>query len=275
MDENETPPEPRPPEPADRVSIVTPMISRDLRQRLIFYGIWGALAVAIAIYFRGILLPFMLALLVAYVMSPLVDRLERRMKRWVAVVVIYIALVGSIVGFSVIGLPRLAAEIEKLAREVPSALAEARNQWLPEMERRIRRAMGQSGPPEAIDGATSPPNEAGATGAAPEANAPDAAGAEGQPAARPLTRAERLAAEREARRREREEAMRESISVRPARGGGYEITLPPDGFIISPEGSASAFRRRITSENSATSRPRSWRRSRGSRTTRRTRRARC
>ncbi|MBK8590663.1 MAG: AI-2E family transporter [Sandaracinaceae bacterium] len=99
------------------------LVSRDLQQRMIFYGLWGALALAIIVVFREVLLPFFLAVVVAYVLAPLVDVLERRMKRWVAVVTIYALLVGSMVTFAVLGLPRLAAEIEKLAREAPLAAA--------------------------------------------------------------------------------------------------------------------------------------------------------
>jgi predicted PurR-regulated permease PerM len=110
---------------------------------MIFYGLWGALALGIIVVFREVLLPFFLAVVVAYVLAPLVDVLERRMKRWVAVVTIYALLVGSMVTFAVLGLPRLAAEIEKLAREAPHALAQVRDTWLPEMERQMRDSMGQ------------------------------------------------------------------------------------------------------------------------------------
>ena len=142
-----TEPPPAPSEstdPSARGLLPTALISRDLQQRLIFYGLWGALMLGILVVFREVLLPFFLAVVVAYVMSPLVDWLQRWMARWVAVVTIYALLVGTMVTFTVLGVPRLAAEIEKLAKDAPSALAELRDEWLPAIERRMRDSMGQA-----------------------------------------------------------------------------------------------------------------------------------
>ena len=210
------PPRPSRPssEPALRAQIEAPALTPELRDRLIFYGIWGALAVAIAFTFREVLMPFFLAVVVSYVMAPLVDRLERRMSRWVAVVLIYAAFVGSVVGFSILGLPRLAAEIEKLAQDAPSALAEARDEWLPEIERRMRSAMGQTRRTPA----------AGEAGASPSEGAVEGEGAGGSAQAAD-------AADGDAALEEHE-----SVRVRPTAGGGFEVVLPPDGILVSPDG---------------------------------------
>ncbi|MCA9576897.1 MAG: AI-2E family transporter [Polyangiales bacterium] len=238
-----TEPPPAPSEstdPSARGLLPTALISRDLQQRLIFYGLWGALMLGILVVFREVLLPFFLAVVVAYVMSPLVDWLQRWMARWVAVVTIYALLVGTMVTFTVLGVPRLAAEIEKLAKDAPSALAELRDEWLPAIERRMRDSMGQaptaappgddtiavpaepgepitsitpSGVPEAPAGSEErgPGVEADAD-QAPMAlgTAPEDATASAQPD--------------------------EPITVRRVRGGGYDIHLPSDGLVVTPEG---------------------------------------
>ena len=47
-------------------------------------------------------------------------------------------LVGILGAFVAVGVPRLAVEIERLAFEVPHAVNTARDEWLPELERRFR-----------------------------------------------------------------------------------------------------------------------------------------
>ncbi len=188
---------------------------------MIFYGLWGALALAIIVVFREVLLPFFLAVVVAYVLAPLVDVLERRMKRWVAVVTIYALLVGSMITFTVLGLPRLAAEIEKLAREAPHALAQVRDTWLPEMERQMRDSMGQLPRVEAPAPVPPPSEDPNAIPADSGAQADTATGADtGSETAGEAPLA----------------ATDAPITVRRVRGGGYDIHLPADGLVVTPEG---------------------------------------
>lgn len=111
------------------------------RRRAIFFAVCGA-ALALVLYFsRGVLLPFLLAVVVAYVLAPLVRRLERYGPRWVAVVGLYAVLVGTLSVLSVVAVPRVAAEFEKLARETPRAVAKARNQWIPWLTGQLEEAM--------------------------------------------------------------------------------------------------------------------------------------
>ena len=127
------------------------------RRRILFLGTSFAGLAAIVIAFRGVLLPFLFAVIVAYVLAPVVRHLERAMPRWVAVVVMYTGLLGGMAAFIGIGIPRLAVEVEKLAREVPDALHQTQTEWLPELERRFRDAMRSYGassggsPPTASD----------------------------------------------------------------------------------------------------------------------------
>ena len=204
---------------------------------------------AIVVVFREVLLPFFLAVVVAYVMSPLVDRLQRYMARWVAVVTIYALLVGSIVTFAVLGVPRLAAEIEKLAKDAPSALAELRDSWLPALEQRMRESMGQRG--GALSSEVLEPGAGGAAAAgdAPadpafdeddDPTSPDTAHAGDHPASDPD--AGRGAAQPDATRARGgaraggPPPTDEPITVRRVRGGGFDIHLPSDGLVVTPEG---------------------------------------
>jgi predicted PurR-regulated permease PerM len=163
-----------------------------------------------------VLLPFFLAVVLAYVLAPVVEWMEklsfgrtkddepRRLPRWVAVVLLYLALLGAITGFAVVGAPRLAAEVEKLARELPETVATVRDEWLPELERRVRGAM-RGAADEAGNGSA----EAGHR----ELDA--VTGADPRP------------------------AEVSSIRITPIGAGGeggYAIDLPEGGVVIEPEG---------------------------------------
>jgi predicted PurR-regulated permease PerM len=153
---------------------------------------------------RDVLLPFLLAIVLAYVLSPVVQWGERKPifgyqpKRWIVVVTLYLLLVGGLVGLVTFSVPRLAAELGRLAREAPRVVAQARNEWIPEAERRIRdvseRYLGPLGtrtvPPELQP---KPPFDGG--------------------------RLDETA-----------------IQVRPRGDGGYEVALPSHGIRITPDG---------------------------------------
>jgi predicted PurR-regulated permease PerM len=167
----------------------------------------GASLVALAVLLfaaRDVLLPFLLAVVVAYVLSPLVQAGERlrvfggRPKRWVVVIVLYVLLIGGLVSFVMFSAPRLASELGRLAREAPRIVAQANNEWFPEIERRVRdlsnRYLGKldTRTPQATDPSVHPPLE---------------------PHADPT-----------------------AIQVRPRENGGYEIALPLHGIRVTPEG---------------------------------------
>ncbi len=112
-----------------------------------FFVVWGVVLVGIVLLFRDVLLPFFLAVVVAYVLDPLVQKLERArfrqrfLPRWAAVLILYVALLGTMSGFAIVSVPRLAAETEALAREAPHFVKRVRDDWLPSLEKRFRAAM--------------------------------------------------------------------------------------------------------------------------------------
>lgn len=69
---------------------------------------------------RDVLVPFFMAALLAYLLNPLVVRLERRkVPRIAAIAIVYLLLAAGVLLFVWKGLPTLAAEIEKLGRQLP------------------------------------------------------------------------------------------------------------------------------------------------------------
>jgi predicted PurR-regulated permease PerM len=93
---------------------------------------------------RQVLLPFILALVVAYVLLPSVKRVERlRVPRWAAILLVYAVTLGT-VGFFVSAIvPRLITEGRGLAAEWPELTATARRDWLPSVDRKLAAWSGQ------------------------------------------------------------------------------------------------------------------------------------
>src|SRR5262245_1879348 len=104
-------------------SIFGPPGSR--RRRIAFFSIVGLVLAFVLWFFREVLTPFALALVVAYVLAPVVDAAcririgKRAVPRWIAVLVIYIALLGMLAGIVSFAVPRLAAEVQRVGRELP------------------------------------------------------------------------------------------------------------------------------------------------------------
>lgn len=89
----------------------------------IYVGLWLSILLLLVV-FRKVLLPFGGALLIAYIVAPLVDRLSAlrlgriRIPRGGAVVAIYGGFLLLVYGFSVLALPQLYRETARLTSEV-------------------------------------------------------------------------------------------------------------------------------------------------------------
>jgi len=215
----------------DESATSTPGWVPQATRRRRFFAIWIVVAVLLLALFRAVLLPFMLAIVVAYVLAPVVDALERiklgtrHVPRWGAVVFVYVALLAVISTFVAVGVPRLAVEIQTLAREAPKAISAARDTWLPRIDRAISGAMSQYGEPAEA----TPPADAPVT--PPPTSVPVAVPPPGV----------------------------DGIHVVPTVAGGYVIELPRSGIVITPEGNryrilpASEAPRRTEDLNTAVS----------------------
>lgn len=173
-------------------------------RRIAFFAVTSALVVAILWVFRDILAPFLIALIVAYVFAPLVDLMERvrvagrKPPRWLAVLVLYVSLLGTMASAIALGAPLLGSEIQRLSREMPRTVATLRDEWLPEIDRALRAATTTLGAnadlAEEVEG--------------------EGEGAEMPPVAPPSA----------------------SIQVLPLEQGGYEVVLPETGVELRQQG---------------------------------------
>ncbi|HEY2736333.1 MAG TPA: AI-2E family transporter, partial [Polyangiales bacterium] len=169
------------------------------RRRFFLLGS-AAIALAILIVTREVLLPFLFAIVLAYVLSPVVEagqRLRvfgRRPRRGLVVIVLYLGLLASLITIITFSVPRLATELGRLAREAPRIAAQARNEWIPELERRMRETSARY-----LGGLDTHPF-----------GGPDTAqGPRLDPTA---------------------------IQVKPRADGGFEVALPLQGIRITPDG---------------------------------------
>ncbi len=71
----------------------------------------------------SILAPFIVAMVLAYILHPVVDKLEKRgIRRGIAVAIIMVPILSSIVLVLVFGMPALAIQIESLVTRIPEAV---------------------------------------------------------------------------------------------------------------------------------------------------------
>ncbi len=114
----------------------------DRWRRALFLGGTAFLAIAVVLAAHAVMLPFVLALLIAYVLTPLVASVERHaIPRPLAVIIVYAVVLGSIGGLINGIAPRIALEFRNLRGELPSIADEARETWVPAIADRLR-AMG-------------------------------------------------------------------------------------------------------------------------------------
>jgi predicted PurR-regulated permease PerM len=99
-----------------------------------FGRLWGFLAfiVAVVILFRGVVLPFIFAMLVAYLLAPVIARMQPRLGRAISVILVYLAIVGGIAAFFGLLLPAVFQDLAKLRHGLPQAAAKLNDEWLPQ-----------------------------------------------------------------------------------------------------------------------------------------------
>jgi predicted PurR-regulated permease PerM len=128
-----------PPPPIDAPPESAPRGMRAIAWFKRFAKLWGFLlfCVFVVYLFRAAVLPFIFAVLVAYLLAPLVDRLARvhvvgrPLPRGLAVILIYIniiALLGLFVGYFI---PKLSGDFARLFREAPALFRRLNQDYLP------------------------------------------------------------------------------------------------------------------------------------------------
>jgi predicted PurR-regulated permease PerM len=130
------------------------------RPRIVFLSISALLVVVLLFLSREVLLPFIFALVVAYVLMPAVKWVQRgRVPRWVAILVVYAATLGGLYASGRTLAPRLGLEMRGLLRELPSIAAAVKEQHLPRFRRWYSDITGTSSAepePDAADPSPAP-----------------------------------------------------------------------------------------------------------------------
>lgn len=118
-----------------------------------FAKLWGfALFCVLVVYwFRHIVLPFVFAVLVAYLLAPVVDRMakprasgRRPVSRGAAVIILYIGIL-SLLGMSLaIFIPRVSGDFARLFREAPELFQKVNAQYLPRIGAWIDEHLGSA-----------------------------------------------------------------------------------------------------------------------------------
>lgn len=133
------------------------------RRYAIFLGVSAALAVTVIVAARAVLLPFVLALIIAYVLTPLVAWVEsRRVPRAGSIILVYVVVLGILGVFLRFTTPRVVMELAALRRELPVLSVAVRTRWVPQVQNKLH-ALGLNAPPPALpvdrdgDGREDPP----------------------------------------------------------------------------------------------------------------------
>jgi len=93
-----------------------------------------------------VMLPFILAILVAYVLAPIVKWMEsRRVPRALAIIGTYVVVLGVLGTFIRIISPRVAYELVHLRKEGPALVHKMQTVWLPKLQERVSAIAGDDG----------------------------------------------------------------------------------------------------------------------------------
>jgi predicted PurR-regulated permease PerM len=105
------------------------------RERIVFLSVSGALVLALLVWAREVLLPFVLALVIAYVLTPLVAMCERiRIPRAAAILVVYTVTLNTLYLAFALMAPRIWSEAQKLLADTPTMTRELTTTWAPRAE---------------------------------------------------------------------------------------------------------------------------------------------
>jgi predicted PurR-regulated permease PerM len=118
------------------------------RARVVFLSLWAAATVVVLLAAREILLPFILALVVAYVLAPAVGIVENwKVPRWAAVILVYVVTIGGTYASLAAMAPRLGSEMRGLLRELPAIAATIRDEHVPAVRKWLSELTGVPQPP--------------------------------------------------------------------------------------------------------------------------------
>ena len=97
----------------------------------------------IILFLNKILFPFLLAGFLAYVLSPVIDRLHQRsyrsyrMSRGIAVLLVYLVILLVLIGGGSYVIPNVSAEMGRMIQEFPKAVTKLSQDWGPVLDEKI------------------------------------------------------------------------------------------------------------------------------------------
>jgi predicted PurR-regulated permease PerM len=108
---------------------------------------WGfPLFILVVIYLgRTVLMPFVFAFLIAYILAPVVRAMSerkdgtRRMPRGLSIIICYLVFLALVTGFLFLLVPRLSRDVARLGKELPGLFKKADEQWTPEIARWLEK----------------------------------------------------------------------------------------------------------------------------------------
>lgn len=108
---------------------------------------WGfpLFVVLVVILGRRVLLPFVFAGLIAYILAPvirwMVERKDgsRRMPRGLAIIMCYLVFIAAIVGFFFLLVPRLYKDAARIGKEMPALYEKVNTEYTPELARWLEK----------------------------------------------------------------------------------------------------------------------------------------
>lgn len=107
---------------------------------------WLIVAAAILVLLwllRGMLLPFVLGMALAYVLDPVADRMERiHIPRWIATILVLALFFGTFVVLAILVIPLVETQIVQLVAQLPHYADLVRHRVLPAVTKLIRRMSG-------------------------------------------------------------------------------------------------------------------------------------
>lgn len=129
--------------------------------------LWGFLGfvILVVVLARHVILPFIFALLIAYILAPIVDRMSRRpdgqkrMPRGLAILICYAVLLSFMASFVAILMPRMSKDVARIGSEAPEIYERLDEKWLPQLAGWLERRFPSMAPP-ATNPATSPDDPA-------------------------------------------------------------------------------------------------------------------
>ena len=109
------------------------------RRHTIFLVGSALVAATVLVLAHDVLLPFVLALVIAYVLTPLVAWVEtKKVPRALAIIIVYVVVLGSLGLFIRLTAPRVAQELGNLRRELPGIQHAVKAKWVPAVQQRLR-----------------------------------------------------------------------------------------------------------------------------------------